>query len=62
MGPAMGLVFSLMLSHTQSCKTFLQPMLDVLEHSSEGREQDMYCGDGKRGKSTAQLIFLLQVL
>lgn len=50
----MVLVFSLMLSHTQNCKTFLQPMLDVLEHGGEGREQDMYCGDGKRGEK-AQL-------
>lgn len=41
-----------MFSHavTQSCKSFLQAMLDVLEHGDEGREQDMYCGDGKKGK------------
>lgn len=58
----MGLVFSLMLSQTQSCKTFLKPVLDVLGHGDEGREWGMYCGDGKRGKSTAQLILLLQVL
>lgn len=56
----MGLVFSLVLSHTQSCKTFLQPMLDVLERGDEAG--NMCCGDGKRGKSTAQLILLLQVL
>lgn len=39
------------LSHTQSCKTFLQAMLDVLEHGDENRI--CIVGMGKKEKSSA---------
>lgn len=47
----MGLVFSLMLSHTQSCKTFLQPMLGVLERGDEAGKGICVVETGKEEKA-----------